>query len=157
MIEVEVEDAAWTSALPDAVAVVERAAAAAMSGTEGDVVILLTDDAAVHDLNARFRDRDQPTNVLSFPAADMTIPGHAPHLGDLVLAFGVCTAEAEAQGKRLADHLTHLTIHGVLHLLGRDHVDETEAEAMEAEERTLLASLGVADPYRLHEPSHGDA
>ena len=157
MIEVEVEDAAWTAALPDAVAVVERAAAAALSGTDGDVVVLLTDDAAVHDLNGRFRDRDQPTNVLSFPAADMTIPGQAPHLGDLVLAFGVCAAEAEAQGKRLADHLTHLTIHGVLHLLGRDHVDETEAEAMEAEERTLLASLGVADPYRLHEPSHGDA
>lgn len=157
MIEVEVEDAAWTAALPDAVAVVERAAAAALSGTDGDVVVLLTDDAAVHDLNARFRERDQPTNVLSFPAADMTIPGHAPHLGDLVLAFGVCAAEAAAQGKSLADHLTHLTIHGVLHLLGRDHVDETEAEAMEAEERTLLASLGVADPYRLHEPSHGDA
>jgi len=157
VIEVEVEDAAWTAALPDAVAVVERAAAAALGSIEGDVVVLLTDDAAVHDLNARFRERDQPTNVLSFPAADMTIPGHAPHLGDLVLAFGVCAAEAGAQGKTLADHLTHLTVHGVLHLLGRDHVDETEAEAMEAEERTLLASLGVADPYRPHEPSPGDA
>ena len=153
MIEVEVEDTAWTAALPDAVAVVERAAAAALSGTEGDVVVLLTDDAAVHDLNARFRDRDQPTNVLSFPAAESA----APHLGDLVLAFGVCAAEAGAQGKTLADHLTHLTIHGVLHLLGRDHVEDAEAEAMEAEERTLLASLGVADPYRPHEPSPGDA
>ncbi len=153
MIEVEVEDQAWTDALPDTVAVVERAAVAALAGTEGDVVILLTDDAAVHDLNARFRDRDQPTNVLSFPAAESA----APHLGDLVLAFGVCAAEAGAQGKSLADHLTHLTIHGVLHLLGRDHVDEAEAEAMEAEERTLLASLGVADPYRPHEPALGDA
>jgi len=113
----------------------------------------LTDDAAVHDLNARFRDRNQPTNVLSFPAAESA----APHLGDLVLAFGVCAAEAGAQGKTLADHLTHLTVHGVLHLLGRDHVDEAEAESMEAEERTLLASLGVADPYRPHDPSHGDA
>ena len=157
MIEVEVEDAAWTAALPDAVAVVERAAAAALGSIEGDMVVLLTDNAAVHDLNVRFRERDQPTNVLSFPAADMTIPGHAPHLGDLVLAFGVCAAEAEAQGKTLADHLTHLTVHGVLHLLGRDHVDEVEAEAMEAEERTLLASLGVADPYRPHGPSPGDA
>ncbi len=153
MIEVEIEDAAWTDALPDAVAVVERAAAAALGLIEGDVVVLLTDDAAVHDLNARFRDRDQPTNVLSFPAAESA----APHLGDLVLAFGVCAAEAGTQGKRLADHLTHLTIHGVLHLLGRDHVEDAEAEAMEAEERTLLASLGVADPYRPHEPSHGDA
>ena len=153
MIEVEVEDQAWTDALADAVAVVERAAAAALAGAEGDVVVLLTDDAAVHDLNARFRDRDQPTNVLSFPAAESA----APHLGDLVLAFGVCSAEAGAQGKSLADHLTHLTVHGVLHLLGRDHIDEAEAEAMEAEERTLLASLGVADPYRPHEPVHGDA
>lgn len=149
MIEVEIEDESWTVALPDAAAVVERAAAAALGAIEGDLVVLLTDDAAVHDLNARFRDRDQPTNVLSFPAAESA----APHLGDLVLAFGVCAAEAEVQGKTLADHLTHLTVHGVLHLLGRDHVDEAEAETMEAEERTLLASLGVADPYRPHEPS----
>ena len=144
MIEVEIEDAAWTSALPDAAAVAERAATAALGTVAGDVVVLLTDDAAVQDLNARFRDRDRPTNVLSFPAADSA----APHLGDLVLAFGVCAAEAAAQGKSLADHLSHLTVHGVLHLLGRDHEDEAEAEAMEAEERTLLASLGVADPYR---------
>ena len=153
MIEVEVEDPAWTAALPDAVAVVERAAAAALGGAKGDVVVLLTDDAAVRDINARFRDRDQPTTVLSFPAAESA----APHLGDLVLAHGVCASEAGAQGKSLADHLTHLTVHGVLHLLGRDHVEEAEAEAMEAEERTLLASLGVADPYRPHEPPHGDA
>jgi probable rRNA maturation factor len=157
VIEVEIEDPAWTEALPDAVALVERAAVVALGTVAGDVVVLLTDDAAVQEINARFRDRDQPTNVLSFPAADMTIPGHAPHLGDLMLAHGVCAAEAAAQGKTLADHLTHLTIHGVLHLLGRDHVDEAEAEAMEAEERTLLASLGVADPYRPHEPSHGNA
>lgn len=153
MIEVEIEDEAWTAALPDAVAVVERAATVALGAVEGDVVVLLTDDAAVHDLNLRFRDRDRPTNVLSFPAAESA----APHLGDLVLALGVCAAEAAAQGKSLADHLTHLTVHGVLHLLGRDHVEEVEAEAMEAEERTLLASLGVADPYRPHDPAHGDA
>ena len=153
MIEVEIEDEAWTAALPDAVAVVERAATVALGAVEGDVVVLLTDDAAVHDLNLRFRDRDRPTNVLSFPAAESA----APHLGDLVLAHGVCAAEAAAQGKSLADHVTHLTVHGVLHLLGRDHVDEAEAEAMEAEERTLLASLGVADPYRPHDPAHGNA
>ena len=148
MIEVEVEDAAWTAALPDVAAVAERAGTAALGTVEGDVVVLLTDDAAVQDLNARFRDRDRPTNVLSFPAADMTIPGQARHLGDLVLAFGVCAAEAQAQGKTLADHLAHLTVHGVLHLLGRDHEAEAEAEEMEAEERRILASLGVADPYR---------
>ncbi len=153
MIEVEIEDEAWTAALPDAVALVQRSATVALGAVEGDVVVLLTDDAAVHDLNLRFRDRDRPTNVLSFPAAESA----APHLGDLVLALGVCAAEAAAQGKSLADHLTHLTVHGVLHLLGRDHVDEVEAEAMEAEERTLLASLGVADPYRPHDPAHGNA
>jgi probable rRNA maturation factor len=153
VIEVEIEDEAWTAALPDAVAMVERAATVALGAVEGDVVVLLTDDAAVHDLNLRFRDRDRPTNVLSFPAAESA----APHLGDLVLALGVCAAEAAAQGKSLADHLTHLTVHGVLHLLGRDHVDAVEAEAMEAEERTLLASLGVADPYRPHDPAHGNA
>ena len=144
MIEVELEDAAWTAALPDAAVVAERAATAALGGVEGDVVVLLTDDATVRDLNARFRDKDRPTNVLSFPAAASA----APHLGDLVLAFGVCAAEAQAQGKTLADHLSHLTVHGVLHLLGRDHEADGEAEEMEAEERSILASLGVADPYR---------
>jgi probable rRNA maturation factor len=153
VIEVEIEDEAWTAALPNAVALVQRAATVALGAVEGDVVVLLTDDAAIHDLNLRFRDRDRPTNVLSFPAAESA----APHLGDLVLALGVCAAEAAAQGKSLADHLTHLTVHGVLHLLGRDHVDEAEAEAMEAEERTLLASLGVADPYRPHDPAHSNA
>ena len=143
-VEVEIEDAAWTAALPDAAAVAERAATAALGGVDGDVVVLLTDDATVRDLNARFRDKDRPTNVLSFPAAASA----APHLGDLVLAFGVCAAEAQAQGKTLADHLSHLTVHGVLHLLGRDHEAEAEAEEMEAEERSILATLGVADPYR---------
>ena len=144
MIEVEIEDGAWTAALPLAATVVERAASAALGAAQGDLVVLLTDDAAVQDLNARFRGKDRPTNVLSFPAAVSA----APHLGDLVLAYGVCAAEAAAQGKSLADHLSHLTVHGLLHLLGRDHEAVAEAEAMEAEERAILASLGVADPYR---------
>ena len=148
MIEVEIEDPAWTAVLPEAAAVAERAAAAALGSIEGGVVVLLTDDGTVRDLNARYRDRDRPTNVLSFPAAEMTIPGQAAPLGDLVLAYGVCAAEAQALGKSLADHLSHLTVHGVLHLLGRDQEAEDEAEAMEAEERSILATLGVADPYR---------
>lgn len=143
MIEIEVEAEAWTGALPDAEAVVERAAQAALGTVEGDIVVLLTDDAAVSELNGRFRDKDRPTNVLSFPAPENAFP----HLGDIVLAYGVCATEAEAQGKTLADHLSHLVVHGVLHLLGRDHEDDAEAEEMEAEEREILAQIGVADPY----------
>lgn len=149
-IAVEIEADAWTDALPDVEALVGRAAAAALTaaGASGEVVVLLTDDATQAGLNARFRQRGGSTNVLSFPAAPAVVPPGAPTpLGDLSLAFGVCVAEAEAQGKSLADHLTHLVVHGVLHLLGRDHLNEAEAEAMEAEERTILAGLGVADPY----------
>lgn len=142
MIEVEVEDEAWR-AVDSVEAVVERAAAAALGPAAGDVVVLLTDDAAVAEINGRFRDKDRPTNVLSFPAPDSA----RPHLGDLILAYGVCAAEAGVQDKSLADHLTHLVVHGVLHLLGRDHEHDAEAEAMEAEERAILAALGVADPY----------
>ncbi|WP_295241853.1 rRNA maturation RNase YbeY [uncultured Brevundimonas sp.] len=143
MIEIEVEAEAWTVALQAAEAVVERAAQASLGTVEGDIVVLLTDDAAVRELNGRFRDKDRPTNVLSFPAPENAFP----HLGDIVLAYGVCATEAEAQGKTLADHLSHLVVHGVLHLLGRDHEDDAEAEEMEAEERDILAQIGVADPY----------
>ena len=145
MIEIEVEDAAWSAALPDAEGLVLRAATAALGTLEGDLVVLLTDDAEVQDLNARFRDKDRPTNVLSFPAAESAFP----HLGDVVLGYTYCAAEAQAQGKTLSDHLSHLVVHGVLHLLGRDHEDEAEAEEMEAEEREILAALGVADPYAI--------
>lgn len=143
MIEVEVEDGECWAGVPDLDSVVTRAAEAALGEQAGDVVVLLTDDAAVAELNARFRGKHRPTNVLSFPAPESA----RPHLGDLVLASGVCRAEAEAQGKALADHLGHLVVHGVLHLMGRDHEDEAEAEAMEAEERDILARLGIADPY----------
>lgn len=143
MIEIEVEAEAWTGALPDVEAVVERAAQAALGAVQGDIVVLLTDDAAVRELNSRFREKDKPTNVLSFPAPENAFP----HLGDIVLAYGVCATEAEAHGKPLADHLSHLVVHGVLHLLGRDHEDDAEAEEMEAEEREILAQIGVADPY----------
>lgn len=149
MIEVEVEADDWTDAVDDVEAVVERAAVAALGSQAGGVVILLTDDETVRDLNARFRGKDRPTNVLSFPAAEMPgVAGVAP-LGDIVLAYGVCAAEATEQSKTLRNHLTHLVVHGVLHLLGRDHQDDAGAEAMEGEERAVLARLGVSDPYTL--------
>jgi len=148
MIDVEIEDEAWSSALPDVEALVERAAQAALDTLPqaeqgGAVAILLTDDAAVADLNTRFRDKPTSTNVLSFPAADSAYP----HLGDVALAYGVCASEAEAQRKSLADHLTHLVVHGVLHLLGYDHESEADAEVMEQMECEILRRFGVADPY----------
>ena len=108
----------------------------------GDIAILLADDARLAALNAAFRGKDAPTNVLSFPAAT-----GAEALGDIALAYGVCAREAAEQAKSLGHHLQHLTAHGVLHLLGYDHESEAEAEAMEAKERAILAGLGVADPY----------
>ena len=143
MIEVELEAEAWTKALPDVEAIVTRAATAAMGKAEGDVVILLADDPTVQDLNARFRQKDKPTNVLSFPAAESAFP----HLGDVILGYDYCAAEAVAQNKTLADHLSHLVVHGVLHLLGYDHIEDDEAEEMEGEERLILAGMGIADPY----------
>lgn len=152
MTAVEIEDEAWREALPEAEQLAARAAEAALGGARGEVAVLLTDDAAIQDLNARFRGKDRPTNVLSFPAAESA----RPHLGDVALAYGVCAAEAQAQRKPLADHLTHLVVHGTLHLLGRDHQDDAAAEAMEAEERAILRRLGIADPYRVIEADGGD-
>ncbi len=114
------------------------------------LVILLTDDAAVRDLNARFRGKDAATNVLSFPASS----NPQRHLGDIALAYGVCAREADEQGKRLAHHLQHLVVHGVLHLLGYDHMSDDEAEAMEGLERLVMAGLGAPDPYDPGERDH---
>ncbi len=143
MIEVEIEDASWTTALADAEATVIRAAEAALEGRDGVVTVLLADDGAVAELNQRFRDRAGPTNVLSFPAPDTA----RPHLGDLALAYGVCAREAADQGKPLSHHLSHLVAHGVLHLLGWDHEAPDEAEAMEDRERQILAAMDIPDPY----------
>ena len=148
MIAIEVEDEAWTAALPEAEAVVNRAAGAALiaggAGLEStEITVLLGDDAAVADLNDRFREKQGPTNVLSFPAPESA----QPHLGDLALAYGVCAREAAEQGKPLAHHLSHLVAHGVLHLLGWDHQTDDEAEAMERLEREILAGLDIPDPY----------
>lgn len=151
-IDVEIEAGDWSKALPDAVGLVERAAAAALAGAgqAGEVAVLLTDDEAVRDLNARFRGKDAPTNVLSFPAPE----NPEGLLGDIALALGVMVREAAEQGKPLADHLQHLVIHGVLHLIGYDHETDGDAERMESLERQLLAGLGVPDPYAGDEGDH---
>ncbi len=141
-IALQVGCADWDRALPNVRRIVRHTARAASPPDAGTVTVLLTDDAVVRDLNARFRGKDTPTNVLAFPAA----PG-AGCLGDIALAYGVCAREAAEQGKSLSDHLKHLVIHGVLHLVGHDHQADDEATAMEALERRLLAQLDVADPY----------
>jgi len=143
MIDIEVEDDAW-SLVGDIEALVTRAADAALAGERGRAVtVLLTDDETVRELNDRFRGKDKPTNVLSFPA----IENPEGFIGDIALAYGVCAREAADQGKPLADHLQHLVAHGVLHLVGYDHQTDAEAEAMEALETRILAGLGIADPY----------
>ncbi len=142
MIDIEVEDPSWSAALPDVEAMALAAARAALEG-RGGATLLLTDDDSVAELNTRFRGKAGPTNVLSFPAPE----NPEDHLGDIALAYGVCASEAAEQGKPLAHHLQHLVAHGVLHLLGYDHLTEAEAEEMEALERRILAGLGVPDPY----------
>jgi probable rRNA maturation factor len=119
-----------------------QAAEAALAGHAGEVAILLAGDDEVRDLNRRFLGKDKATNVLAFPdiAAD--------RLGDVALAFGVCQAEAEEQAKPLGDHLRHLVVHGVLHLLGYDHLRDEDATRMEAVERRLLAGMNIPDPYQ---------
>jgi len=144
MIDIEAEDPAWARAAPDCQNLALIAAGAALpAGEVGGVSVLLTDDDTVRDLNARFRGKDQPTNVLSFPAAASA----EGWLGDIALAYGVCASEAEKQGKTIAHHLQHLVVHGVLHLVGYDHQSDDQAESMEARERAILAELGVPDPY----------
>ncbi len=148
----------WRAGLTDAPAIVERAARAALAGAKVsgsiEVSFLLADDDRVRQLNRDFRGQDKPTNVLSFPAEDRDSldtpdePGTGARLlGDVVLAFETLQREAAAQSKPLSDHLSHLSVHGVLHLLGYDHAVAAEADRMERLEAVILAGLGIADPY----------
>lgn len=150
-VDIEIEDEAWTTAEPEAEALVWRAAQAVLDAHEdiegANIVILLADDDSVQALNRDFRQKDYATNVLSFPAPRDAASNPEGQIGDIALAYGVCAREAAEQGKPLAHHLQHLVAHGVLHLLGYDHEDDEEAEAMESFEREILAGLDVPDPY----------
>ena len=124
-----------------------------------EVAVRLTSDAEVHVLNKQYRGKDRPTNVLSFPMVQPdlleTVTQNSDDgeviLGDIVLAHGVCAAEALERQVSVEDHATHLIVHGILHLLGYDHMADAEAEAMEDMERAALASLGLHDPYPVRE------
>ncbi|MFP4519512.1 MAG: rRNA maturation RNase YbeY [Oceanicaulis sp.] len=145
-LEFVMEDERWLSAAAGLESRAGDAVCAALARVKnarpGDTVVLLTDDETVHALNKRFRGRDKPTNVLSFPA-----PQSESYPGDVALAFETCAREAEAAGKPLADHAVHLVLHGVLHLNGYDHQEEGEAAEMEALESAVLTGLGIEDPY----------
>lgn len=119
----------------------------------GEISVVLTDDAAMQTINKEHRGQDKPTNVLSFPALESSmlagLDGKRPFmLGDLVFALQTVKREAEAGQISLHHHMSHLIVHGFLHLLGYDHDQDLQAEAMEALETRILASLGIADPYR---------
>jgi probable rRNA maturation factor len=152
-IDVIVDSKMWTTE-PDAEEIVRRAIVqAADIVTAGDVelAVMLTDDAAIRALNNQWRGLDKPTNVLSFPAP-AALQGDSPvHLGNIAIAYETVAREAESEGKPLAHHLSHLAVHGFLHLLGYDHESEPEAEAMEQQERAILARLRIPDPYLTHE------
>ncbi|MCW8836612.1 MAG: rRNA maturation RNase YbeY [Rhodospirillales bacterium] len=170
-IGIDVACARWNDTLPGCQALSHVAAVAAVAAARTEpgspifplgarsveASIMLTDDAAVRELNRDYRGKDAPTNVLSFSALEdedgsmpdrITLPEGAPVvLGDVVVALETTVGEAAAEGKSTADHLSHLIVHGILHLLGCRHETETEAEYMEGLETRILREMGIADPY----------
>jgi probable rRNA maturation factor len=166
-IAVLVETSGWTRRLPAVAGLVRKFARAAVKTALAHgaahpkgarpwaLTVLLADDAALKALNHDFRGKAKPTNVLSFPAWDTAPPARGArrqepvNLGDIAVALTVTAGESRKQGKRLADHLAHLTVHGVLHLFGYDHLDNSQADDMESLERAVLARHGISDPYLL--------
>lgn len=160
-LEILVEEARWQDVGLEALA--ERAAGATLAHLGLDpeaweIDLLACDDTRIMALNADFRGKTSPTNVLSWPAEELSPeepgarpcppePGVEPFLGDIAIAWQTCVREAEEAGRPLADHVTHLVVHAVLHLLGYDHIRDPDATVMEATEIEILGKLGVPDPY----------
>ena len=154
-IDTVIEDERWKNAGLEALA--ERAGHATLNwlGMDADFVVMGCDDARIAALNGDFRDKAQPTNVLSWPAVEH-IP-HAPgthpalpeidELGDIAIAYETCLRESQSQDKRFDAHVTHLLVHAILHLAGYDHLNDADALVMEDAERQILAPLGIEDPY----------
>jgi probable rRNA maturation factor len=145
-VDISIESLLWNS--HDSEATVRRAIAAAATPDtqDAELSVLLTDDAEIRALNAQWRQQDKPTNVLSFPAPSSGNM-QPKMLGDIVIAYETTAREAETEHKPFEHHLSHLTVHGFLHLLGYDHELDDEAETMERLEREILARLDIADPY----------
>ena len=164
LVDTVIEDARWAGV--DLPAIADRAGAAVMAAlglpVQGlSLCVMGCDDARIAELNGAFRKLGKPTNVLSFPAWNRSAdgPGLVPELpkagdaddpeelGDIAISYDTCAREAVEQGKAMPDHVTHLVVHGILHLLGYDHIDDADAAVMEGLEARILASLGVDDPY----------
>lgn len=155
-VDLIVEDARWEAV--GLAELAERACGAALDylGVAGaEISLLACDDARIADLNGDFRGKAQPTNVLSWPSEERgaDVPGGKPpapddlELGDIAIAWETCAREAGEAGKDFGDHVSHLLVHGTLHLLGYDHIDEKDAALMEGVEVEILGKLGIADPY----------
>lgn len=156
-IEIRIQARRWReidALRPRILAAVQAALALApvkpLAGAE--LSLLLTDDKRIRSVNRDWRGFDKATNVLSFPAAPPGRIAGSPALGDIVLAFETIAREAESEDKSFGDHLSHLVVHGLLHLLGEDHETQEQAERMEALETAALARLGIADPYAGSDP-----
>ena len=153
-IEIRVEADDWAGAgMPDLEGLAARAASATLGivtmemVADSEVSMLFCDDATIRDLNNRFRGKDKATNVLSFPGDEVSDGPVGPLIGDIALAFETIRRESSELGIPLNDHLTHLIVHGLLHLFGYDHVFDQDAAVMEPLETRILATLGIADPY----------
>ena len=147
-IDMVVDSARW-SACAAVDSTVRRAieAAALAAGKSGTIAVMLTDDASIQAMNARWRGIDKPTNVLSFPAGESPAGAGETYLGDIAIAYETVAAESASENKTFADHLAHLAVHGYLHLVGFDHETDAEAVRMENLETQILSGLGIADPY----------
>ena len=166
LVDLIVEDDGWNCSLPALDALASRAVEAALREAEFDperhtLSLLAASDSRIRDLNESFRGKASPTNVLSWPAFDLApdVPGQYPRnppdpaqtgrllLGDVAIALQTCIREAAEASKPLKNHVTHLILHGCLHLLGYDHQTDEDAELMEGIERSAMAKLGLPDPY----------
>jgi probable rRNA maturation factor len=156
-IEVTVEAEAWNTTVTDPIGLVQTTAAQTLIEAapphlrNAQVSVLLTDDERIRILNHDWRGKDKPTDVLSFPAYDPDLPvppGELPELGDIAIALETVRRDAAAEERPVEDHLRHMVVHGVLHLLGFDHeTGEVDAVEMERTEARILATFGIADPY----------
>ena len=159
-IDLVIEDDRWLDS--DLLALSERALQAVsdwLDIPDLQIVVMGCDDQRIAGLNAEFREKARPTNVLSWPSSEFEPhePGERPELppseelGDIAISYDTCLREANEQGKPFADHVTHLLVHAILHLAGYDHIDDSDAEMMEQSEREILAKLGIPDPYSEYE------